>query len=183
MNFSGRSPDRTGAWSQDPEQAGGGCYMDNASHCIDLLRYLFGEIVAVGAFADTLAARYPVEDTATSLLRLANGAHAVVTSYWSTDDPDVERNSLLEILGTEGAIVSTPLHDKFSRGRLVVASRAGEQTYRFDESTHVAVLEEFAAALAVGRPPSITAEDGVAALRVVEAAYESSRSGRTVRIG
>jgi predicted dehydrogenase len=183
MNFSGRSPDRPGTWRQDPGQSGGGCYMDNASHCIDLLRFFFGGVVAVSAFADTLAARYPVEDTASSLLRLANGAHAVVTSYWSTDDPDEERKSLLEILGTEGAIVSTPLHDKFSRGRLVVATHAGERTYRFDESTHVAVLEEFAAALAAGRPPSITAEDGVTALRIVEAAYESSRSGRTVRIG
>jgi predicted dehydrogenase len=183
MNFSGRSPDRPGAWRQDPARAGGGCYMDNASHCVDLLRYFFGEIISVSALVDTLAARYPVEDTATSLLRLANGVHAVVTSYWSTDDPDVERNSLLEILGTDGAIVSTPLHDKFSRGRLVVATRSGERSYSYDESTHVAVLEEFAEALAAGRPPAITANDGVAALRVVEAVYESSRVGRAIRLG
>src|SRR5258706_6360086 len=88
MNFSGRSPDREGAWRQDPAKSGGGCYLDNASHCVDLLRFLFGEIVSVSAFVDTLAAGYPVEDTATSILRLANGAHAVVTSYWSTNDPD-----------------------------------------------------------------------------------------------
>src|SRR5207244_9227035 len=116
-----------------------------------LLRYFFGEVVAAGAFVDTLAARYPVEDTATSILRLADGAHAVVTSYWSTGDPDEERTSMLEILGTEGAIVSTPLHDKFSRGRLTVATAAGERSYTFAESTHVALLAEFAAGLAEGR--------------------------------
>ena len=94
-NFSGRSPDVPARWRHDPVQAGGGCYMDNASHCIDLLRFLFGDITAAAAFIDTLAARYAVEDSASSLLRLANGAHAVVTSYWSTGDPDEYRNSLL----------------------------------------------------------------------------------------
>ncbi|MGN6809251.1 MAG: Gfo/Idh/MocA family protein [Thermomicrobiales bacterium] len=181
--FSGRSADRPGAWRQDPAQAGGGCYMDNASHCVDLLRFLLGEIIVVSAFVDTLAARYAVEDTATSILRLASGAHAVITSYWSTGDPDDERNSRLEIFGTEGAIISTPLHDKFSRGRLTVATRAGEQEYTYETSTHVALLEEFAAALAEGRPPAITVDDGLAALRTVQAVYESARTGATVRVG
>ena len=154
--------------------------MDNASHCVDLLRFLFGEIVSASALVDTLVAGYPVEDTATSILRLAIGAHAVVTSYWSTDDPDETRNSMLEIVGTGGIIVAAPLHDKFSRGQLTVATRAGQQSYSFDESTHVALLEDFATTLADGRPPSITATDGIAALRVVEAVYESSRTGRTI---
>ena len=183
MNFSGRSPDRPGAWRQDPGQSGGGCYMDNASHCVDLLRFLFGEIVAASAFVDTLAARYAVEDTATSILRLASGAHAVVTSYWSSDDPDEHRNSLIEILGTDGAIVSTPLHDKFSRGQLTIATRGGERVETFEASTHVAVLEEFLRALADRRPPAVTAEDGIAALRVVGAVYESARTGQIVRCG
>src|SRR5262249_54473121 len=181
MNFSGRSPDRPGAWRQNPGQAGGGCYIDNGSHCVDLLRFLFGEIVAVNAFVDTLAARYPVEDTATSILRLANGAHAVGTSYWSSDDPDEQRNSVIEILGTDGAIVSAPLHDKFSRGRLMIATCDGELVETFEASTHVAVLEEFLRALADRRPPAVTAEDGIAALRVVGAVYESARTGHVVR--
>ena len=183
MNFSGRSPDRPGAWRQDPTQSGGGCYMDNGSHCVDLLRFLFGESVAASAFVDTLAAHYPVEDTATSILRLASGAHAVVTSYWSTADADEQRNSVIEILGTDGTIVSAPLHDKFSRGRLTIATRDGERVETFDASTHVAVLEEFAAALADRRPPAVSADDGIAALRVVGAVYESARIGRVVQCG
>ena len=155
--------------------------MDNGSHCVDLLRFLFGEIVAASAFVDTLAAHYPVEDTATSILRLANGAHAVVTSYWSSGDPDEQRNSVIEILGTDGAIVSAPLHDKFSRGRLMIATCDGELVETFEASTHVAVLEEFLRALADRRPPAVTAEDGIAALRVVGAVYESARTGRVVQ--
>jgi predicted dehydrogenase len=156
--------------------------MDNASHGIDLVRFLLGEIVAVAAFVDTLAASYKVEDTASSILQLASGAQGVITSYWSTGDPDGERNSMLEILGTEGAIISTPLHEKFSRGRLTVATAAGEEHFSYEQSTHVALLEEFAAALAEGRPQAITVDDGVASLRVVEAVYESGRTGTVVRL-
>ena len=182
MNFSGRSPQRTGAWRQDPEQSGGGVYIDNGSHCIDLLRFFFGEVVSAGAFVETLVEGYAVEDTASSILKLANGAQAVVTCQWSTGDPDADRNAVMEILGTDGAILSSPQHEKFSRGRLLVATDSGEQSYSFEESTHVNLLEEFAAAVAEGRTPAISIEDGIAAQRVVEAVYESSRSGKLVSI-
>ena len=182
MNFSGRSPQCPGAWRQDRSKSGGGVYIDNGSHCIDLLRFFFGEITAVTAFVDTLVESYSVEDTVSSILRLSNGAQAVVTCHWSTGDPDDDRNAIMEILGTEGAILSSPQHEKFSRGRLVVATGSGEQTYSFEESTHVNMLEEFAATVAEGRLPAVGIEDGIAAQRVVEAVYESSRSGRVVRL-
>jgi predicted dehydrogenase len=181
-NFSSRVRDRPGAWRQDPVRAGGGSFLDNASHCVDLVRYLLGEVVAVTGFVDTLAARYQVEDTATALLLLTNGAQVVVTSHWSTYDPDEERGSMLEILGTDGTIISTPLHDKFSRGRLTLVTDRGEQQFAFEESTHVAVLEEFAAALTDERSPAITLDDGVASLRVVESVYASAKTGMTVRL-
>ena len=181
-NFSGRSPANPDAWSQDPAQSGGGPYMDLGSHGVDLLRFFFGKIVAVTAFVDTVVEDYAVEDTASSLLRFANGIQAVATAHWSTADPDENRNSMIEILGTEGVIHSYPLHDKFSRGHLSVATGGGEKSYQFGESTHLKVLKEFAAALAEGREPAITIEDGLEAQRVVAAVYESSRIGRVVQI-
>lgn len=181
-NFSGRSPTNPEAWSQDPAQAGGGPYMDLGSHGVDLLRFLFGEIVAVSAFVDTLVEDYAVEDTASSLLRFESGIQAVATAHWSTGDPDENRNSTIEILGTEGVIRSCPLHDKFSRGHLSVATQDGETDYDFDESTHVKVLKEFAEAVAEGREPAITIEDGLAVQRVVAAVYESSRTERVVHL-
>ena len=146
------------------------------------MRFLVGEIVAVAAFVDTLVESYDVEDTASALLKFANGAQGVATAHWSTGDPDEHRNSYLEILGTDGAILSSPLHDKFSRGRLVVATRDGETSYDFDQSTHALVLEEFAAALAEGREPAVTIDDGIRAQQIVEAVYESGRSGRVVEL-
>ena len=108
------------------------------------------QIVAVTAFVDTLVEDYAVEDTASSLLRFANGIQAVATAHWSTGDPDENRNSMIEILGTKGVVRSYPLHDKFSRGHLSVATGGGEKSYHFEDSTHVKVLKEFATALAEG---------------------------------
>ena len=181
-NFSGRSPANPSAWSQDPAQSGGGPYMDLGSHGVDLLRFFFGKIVAVTAFVDTLVEDYAVEDTVSSLLRFADGIQVVATAHWSTGDPDENRNSMIEILGTEGVIRSYPLHDKFSRGHLSVETGEGEKSYHFEESTHIKVLMEFATALAEGREPAITIEDGLEAQRVVAAVYESSRTERVVQI-
>jgi 1,5-anhydro-D-fructose reductase (1,5-anhydro-D-mannitol-forming) len=182
MNFSSRSPDRPGAWRQDPAQGGGGSFTDTAVHCLDLLRFLFGEIHEVAAFLDTLAATYAVEDTASALLRLDGGIQAVVTSHWSTEDSAESRSSVIEIGGTHGTIVSWPLHDKFSRGTLLIATAEREEEIRVPEqSTHVALLDDFAAARAAGRPFPISGADGLAAQRVLEAAAASARAGRIVR--
>ena len=182
MSFSGRSPDRPGAWRQDPTRAGGGSFTDSAVHCLDLLRFLVGEIREVAAFTDTLGASYAVEDTASALLRLDGGVQAVVTAHWSTEDSSAARTSVLEIGGTDGTIVSWPLHDKFSRGTLLIATVTGKEEVHVPErSTHIELLDDFAGARAGGRPFPIDGADGLAAQRVLAAVYESARTGRVVR--
>jgi predicted dehydrogenase len=106
MNFSSRLPDLPGAWRQEPAKGGGGSFTDMAVHCVDLLRFLFGEMHEVSAFLATLAATYPVEDTSSALFRLDGGIQAVVTSHWSTADSAESRSSVIEIGGTDGTIVS-----------------------------------------------------------------------------
>ena len=183
LNFSGRSPEREGAWRQDPRRSGGGSFIDSASHCVDLLRFLFGEVRQVAAFTATLAAGYAVEDTATAILWLDGDVHATISAHWSTTDPSDARSSVIAVGGSEGTIVSWPLHDKFSRGTLLVADATGEEEIPLPEaSTHVALLDDWAARRAAGLPPAITGADGVAAQRVVDAVYESGRSGRMVTL-
>ena len=183
LNFSGRSPEREGAWRQDPGRSGGGSFIDSASHCVDLLRFLFGEVRQVAAFTATLAAGYEVEDTATAILRLDGGVQATIAAHWSTTDPSDARSSMIAVGGSEGTIVSWPLHDKFSRGTLLLADANGEREIPFPEaSTHVALLDDWAARWAAGLPSAITGADGVAAQRVVDAVYESGRSGRMVTL-
>jgi predicted dehydrogenase len=182
IDFSSRLILREGSWRQDPGRSGGGVFADHASHAVDLLRFLLGEVRDVAAFVDTLAEPARVEDTASALLRFTSGAQAVVTARWSTRDPSEARSSVLVLSGTDGTIVTWPLHDKASRGSIVLATADGERSIPFEPaSTHVALLDDFASAIREQRQPAITADDGVAAMRIQEAVYEAARSGRIVR--
>ena len=179
--FSGRSRPRPGAWRFDPAQ-GGGVFADQGSHAVDLLRYVLqDEVVEVAALTGTLAEAADVEDTASVLLRFARGTQAIIMAHWSIEDPSPERTSVLEISGTEATLVTWPLHDKFSRGTLVLAGRNGQREIPIEEtSTHVALLDAFAAK---SWPPEVaTGADGAAAMRVQAAVYAAAQHARSVGV-
>lgn len=184
VNFSDYFPPTPGFWHHDPAISGGGPLMDLGIHCIDLVRFLCGPVVAVMAMVDTLAAPSPVEDTATLLLKLANGAQAVVTSHWSTATFEPQQANGLEIYGTAGTIQAAPIQAKDSAGSLRLLTAAGVQDFSVapgGRRPHVALLEAFAQALAAGAPAPIPGEEGLAGLAVVEAAYQSAQSGARIQ--
>ena len=185
VNFSALSPPAPGAWRYDPAIGGGGPLLDLAPHCIDLVRFLVGPAVEVSALVDTLASGSPVEDTATLLLRLANGAQAVITTHWSTANFDPEHQNTVEIWGTLGSIHAAPINSKDSSGVTHVWTEAGEQVFEIPEGgprTHVALLQALGEAVAAGAPMPIPGEAGLAGMKVIEAAYQSSQTGQRIRI-
>lgn len=60
-------------WRTLPEIAGGGYFMDLASHTLDLLDFLLGPIDEATGKADNLAGLYPAEDTVSACWRHENG--------------------------------------------------------------------------------------------------------------
>ena len=158
--------------------------MDLGIHCIDLLRFLCGEVTEVMAMIDTLADRSAVEDTATLLLKLANGAQAVITSHWSTANFDPQQSNVLEISGTLGTIQSAPISAKDSSGSLKLITAAGVRDLSVAPGgvrPHVALLEDFGRAIGSGNPSPIlspiSGEEGLIGLQIVEAAYQAARRG------
>ena len=106
-----------------------------------------------------------------------------MTAHWSIEDPALQRTSVLEVSGTEGTIVTWPLHDKFSRGSLVLATAKGEREIpTAEQSTHAALLDAFALPAATWPAEIATGADGLAAMRVQDAAYESARNGRVIAL-
>jgi predicted dehydrogenase len=169
-NFSSYSPPAAGAWRHDPAIAGGGPLMDLGSHCLDLLQYLCGAIERGIVQADTLAWETPVEDTGTILLRLASGAHATVTTHWSTLLPDDAARSHLEIQGSAGSIVAHPLFSKDHSGTLLLHRAEGTEDHSCGPlgRVHEDVIEHFRQAVESGGPVRATPEDALAALRVLQ---------------
>jgi predicted dehydrogenase len=157
-------------WFFDKELAGGGCLIDLGVHVIDLVRYVTGDdIVDVSAELNGS----DVETDAQLLVRLRRGAIGTIHASWSSrPGPDHQ----LTIVGTDGT-----LHLD-SRTALTLLPMSGErERVALPEQTS-SPLDEFLAAVRGERSPSVTAADGRAAVAVVEAAYESARTGTRVTV-
>jgi predicted dehydrogenase len=171
-------------WRQERDRSGGGPLIDGGSHVVDLLRFLLGsEVVDVTAMTGDSIDHTSVEDTAFAILRFDSGVLASIAAHWSVTDGSDRRTNAMRIGGTDGSLEFWPLYEKHSRGTLIRANAEGELEIAVPEgSTHVALLDAIAAARADGRPFPITGEDGLIAARVIDAAYESARTGRTVHL-
>jgi len=183
IQFGEYYPDTEGAWRQIPSLGGGGTIMDTGSHCVDTLRALLGaEVRQVTGFVDTLVFSYAVDDTASFLLRFDNGAHAIVTSFWTTPGAEQEGLNIVEVYGTEGRMVAAPINAKNSEGTLRLTRTNESIEYTGDQNTHVAMLEDFVQAVDEDRDPQVAGRDGLLNMRVLEAAVRSSGTGQAVPV-
>jgi predicted dehydrogenase len=181
-----------GTWAMD-----GGSLLNQGVHYVDLLRWLMGPVAEVTAVCTTQAHQIEVEDTSLAIVRFTSGAVGTIVSSTAVFPGFPQR---LEITGTGGTVI-------IEDGRLVSrvfgdgaqAADGGPQPTdggpqpetgpgaaadpaALDVSGHAAQLADLLAAIDEGRPPAVDGEAGRAALEIVCAVYESSRSGRTVRL-
>lgn len=88
-------------WRVRPQIAGGGLFVDLASHQLDFLDYLLGPITQVQGFATNQAGLYPAEDVVTGSFVFASGVQGV--GAWSFTTFAAEDRT--EIVGSKGRIV------------------------------------------------------------------------------
>ena len=86
-----------GTWAMD-----GGVLTNQASHHIDLLEWMMGEVESVYAMSTTALADIETEDTAVITLRFANGALGVIEATTATRPKDLEGS--LSLLGEKGTV-------------------------------------------------------------------------------
>jgi len=97
-------------WRVFPEIAGGGHFVDLASHQLDYLDHLFGPIVAVQGIAENQAGLYPAEDIVTASFRFESGI--VGCGLWCFTVHAKTQRDTVEIVGSKGRIsFSTFGHD------------------------------------------------------------------------
>ena len=87
-----------GTWAQD-----GGVLANQASHHVDVLEWMMGDVDSVYAVARTALADIEVEDTAVAVLKFSSGAIGVIEATTATRPKDLEGS--LSILGEKGSIV------------------------------------------------------------------------------
>ncbi|TPQ16767.1 Gfo/Idh/MocA family protein [Streptomyces sporangiiformans] len=170
-------------WFADPARSGG-ILTDQMIHDMDIARWLFGEVVRVHAHQrGHLAAPVPPAPvaTGTAVLTHASGVITQVVGVWGP--PATPFRTTFHVSGTDGTV----RHDSLASPALRVTGTAGDPegipSGDFGQSPYLAQIREFADAFAGGvQEPRVTAADGVAAVRIAEAAVESARTGRAVEL-
>jgi predicted dehydrogenase len=128
-------PQMKGAWRQDPKTGGGGSLVDMATHLYDLLEYINGPVAKIAALTDTLVQSYKSEDSATTLLRFKNGAHATVDTFFCI--PDEAPRTRLEIYGSQGAILTEGTIGQGDSGTMEGVFGLGDAVYDAKQSKAV----------------------------------------------
>ena len=87
-----------GTWKYD-----GGVLSNQASHHLDLLEWMMGDIESVYAKSMTALANIETEDTAAVVLKFKNGALGIIEATTATRPNNIEGS--LSILGEKGTVV------------------------------------------------------------------------------
>ena len=173
-------------WRADPKVAFGGQLGEQGIHAVDLFRWFIGDFVEATGFTST--AYWPIaplEDNGFGLFRTAAGAivsvHASFTQWRNTftfevycEDGYVRVDGLGGSYGTETLRVGQKdYHGPFVE--TVTEFRGADRSWHEEWSEFARAIESRTAPIGDGR-------DGLAAMKLVSAIYESSRTGKAVRL-
>ena len=179
----GELPTKHRSWFVDPELAGGGAIMDHTVHLVDIMRWFTGsEVESMYARSNRIfhGDEVNVETGALEMLTFENGAFGTIDASWSRPQYWPTWGGLtFEMVTERGAVV-------------VDAFRQNLNVYRHDwqrsnwaywgSDMNEAMVSEFVTAIREDRQPRVTGLDGMRALEAALAAYESDRTGQTVRV-
>ncbi|MDH6626142.1 putative dehydrogenase [Streptomyces sp. LBL] len=179
----GRYPTWSG-WFADPARSGG-ILTDQMIHDMDVARWLFGDVVRVHAqHRGHLTAPAPegAVATGTAVLTHVGGTLTQVVGVWGP--PATPFRTTFHVSGTGGTVQhDSQAHlDLRITGASAAGPAAGIPAGDFGESPYLTQIREFAESFAGGPEPRVGARDGVAAVRIAEAAAESARTGRAVEL-
>ncbi len=172
-----------GNWFFDFEKSGG-MLLDLMIHDFDYARWIAGEVETV--FAKSVPAQNsdtPI-DFGLALLKHTNGALSHITGAWAFPPPNFR--TAIEIAGDAGLIewksADTAPLEFFLHQRDGDFPEVALPSSPLDEDPYTTQLKEFYSALVNNTPTRVTAEDGLAALRIALAAIESARTGKPISL-
>jgi UDP-N-acetyl-2-amino-2-deoxyglucuronate dehydrogenase len=166
--------DWRGTWELD-----GGVLANQASHHIDLLTWLMGPVASVYAKAATQLVDIETEDTAAALLTFANGALGIIEATTAARPTDLEGS--LSILGERGSVVIGGQNaDELVSWRFEAPEDSIEPVHAHDG--HSAFIENVVRTIRGEGSALVDGVEGRRSVEVINAIYESVRTGREVAL-
>jgi len=171
-----------GTWALD-----GGVLANQASHHIDLLQWMMGEVESVVAKGTTALVDIEAEDTAVVLLKFRNGALGVIEATTAIRPIDLEGS--LTILGEKGTVeiggfaVNEIRHWNFTESReqdATVKSEYSENPPNVYGFGHLAYYEDIVDSILENKKSLIDGFEGRKSLELISAIYESIETGKEV---
>ena len=175
-------------WFTQKNYAGGGALADMGIHALDTARYLLGDPQPVSVYAKigTHYKPFDVDDTGVILVNWDNGTTSYIESGWwqpHSDGPE----AATQLYGEKGfgQLFPTLLEVPNFRTRKVDVIRSGFKFPRKEhcpQSMYDAQMEYFMQWAIAGKTPVPGAAEGLVNMKIVDAAYRSSRSGKVITI-
>ena len=175
----------TKSWFVNPELAGGGVMTDMAVHSIDTLRFVLGDTMPtrVSARVGTYFEDIPVEDTATLMLEFDGDITALIEAGWYNLYAD-ELQGYTQVFGTRGYASAVPAEARLPvQGTWsVIRPSFPVRTVQEDLGAFRAQIDHFLDCIVHDKQPKPGGAEGLLVMRVLEAAYRSAETGKTVAI-
>jgi predicted dehydrogenase len=165
-------------WFGNFDLSGGGTFLDNGVHLLDLSRWFMGDFVEATGYVHThLPALGQCEDNGFGIYKSADGRICQLQSSWT----QWKGYLFLELFGEKGSLAIN-----YDDATCTLVRRGAEATVwqyaGIPDRSWDREYEEMAAAVREDREPLANGYDGWQAVRMAYAVYESSRTGRAVAL-
>jgi predicted dehydrogenase len=171
-----------GDWFVVPKLAGGGATMDHTVHVVDMLRWLTGkEVTSVYCELDRLVnTDIKTDDVGVVHMELEGGTKVSHVASWNRKKSFPTWGDVtMELIGEKGVLNL----DAFNQKLDVYSDKAMTTEWAYwGDNCDLGLMQDFVAAVADRREPSVTGEDGLRAVEVTVAAYKSAKSGKVVKL-
>lgn len=173
-----------GTWAFD-----GGVLTNQASHHVDLLEWMMGDVLSVSAMSATRLVNIEAEDTAAVILQFANGALGIVEATGATRPRDLEGS--VSVLGEGGTVVIGGFAvNKLETWNFVEARPEDSdviEKYSVNPPSvygfgHQAYYDHVVDVIRNGGPQLVDGIEGRRSLELISAIYESIETGKRVNL-
>lgn len=163
----------SGKWFWDPEMSGGGSFIDNGCHLLDIARMFMGNFVSCHAhMANVYWKKSPVEDMGTAIYVTRDNRQAIIMSSWIQWAGYLH----IELWGEKGYIIV----DSTGRDTVTLGGKTGIfTTYDYSnepKNSYHRELLYMKQCILSGTTPTPSAKDGTAVIGMIQSAYTSSRT-------